>query len=395
MLKKNVYICYPPGYSGSYINWAINASDKDQSLTTVPDPVNTSLSKKFGGAGTSHLHTRLPTHQGLKAHLTWVLYNQPKDCRVYIINVDGGASVAAIHTISCYDPDGIFINIHNDNDVDVDSFCTINCVTKWPVYSEVLLGDRVTETDKIHDQFNPYDCSKDRIFRNWVVEGKDYFRHNAKLDFEMLDAFTNQYNSWYDTRHRAQPHEVNESMYIVKPDLSNRVFELSARDVSSDKFLPWFENFMSVSQVSDGWDTSTVQNIHPRYISSQVNLQWFESIARWEQTGELDDYLVSHSIIESQVIIRLFKNSNILFFTDKQKDDWDVFYYRCKGPDWPAETTDEHHYWDLPEWIQKEILDFGYKLSVLGKPNPVMKTLDWKNLSLEEINQIYQQTRTQ
>ena len=49
MLQKNVYILYPPGYCGSYINWAIHASDKELQKITVKDPLNNKNSAKYGG----------------------------------------------------------------------------------------------------------------------------------------------------------------------------------------------------------------------------------------------------------------------------------------------------------------------------------------------------------
>ena len=398
LLVKNVYIFYPPGYSGSYINWAINAADKDQSLHTVDNPVNKSVSLKLGGIGTSHLHTRLPTHQGIEAQLIWILYNKPTDHRVYIINSSTKETRRGIYLVSRYDPNGIFINVHNDNSSTVDSYCLINCVTKWPVFLEVMISDQQLLTGQnvgIHDQFDPYNCVNDRIFRNWAVKDESHlFKHNLKLDHAKLETSVLGYKNWYSIRNRAQPHEVNESMYVTDIDLTNRVFEVSAKDIASDEFLLWFEKFMTISQVSSDWDTSTVKNAHPDYIDSQTNLQWFDSIEHWEETGELDDYLLSHSIIESQVIKRILKNSNIVFLTEQQKNQWDIFYHRCSGPDWPASIGDEYQYYDLPDWVQKEIQDFGYKLNVPGKPNPIIKNLDWENLSLEEINQVYQHTKT-
>ena len=52
----------------------------------------------------------------------------------------------------------------------------------------------------------------------------------------------------------------------------------------------------------DDWDTSYVEEYHQNYINAQPNLQWFESFDNWCKTGELDEYLTSHIIIEAQLI---------------------------------------------------------------------------------------------
>jgi hypothetical protein len=45
MLHKNVYLIYPPGYSGSYLSWCLSKSEKDLSTITVDDPLNISDNK--------------------------------------------------------------------------------------------------------------------------------------------------------------------------------------------------------------------------------------------------------------------------------------------------------------------------------------------------------------
>lgn len=387
---------YPPGYSGSYINWAINSSDKELQKTTVKNPVNDNQSKKFGGVGTSHLHVRIPTHQGLAQHFTWVLYNRPKDARVYIINCFNDSVVQGIAQIAQYDPTGIFINIHNDDNLNVDSYGTINCVTKWPTYVDIMLANTENleqSRNQVHHDFDPYNCAGDIKFRNWVVENNEhFFRHNYKLNYDGLATSLKRHRDWFTIRHQAQPHEVNDSNYISDPNLKGRIFELSCLDVCSEIFVPWFENFMAQSQVSDDYSCDHVPEVHSQYIASQPNLQWFDSINHWEQSGELDDYLLSHSVIESQVIDRIFKNSNRVVLDHSHRDHWVSFYSRCRGPDWPDAET-EYDFFSLPDWVKKEIIDFGYKFTLNEQPNPEILSLDWKSMSTTDINNVYQQTK--
>jgi len=387
MLQKNVYVLYPPGYCGSYINWAINASDQDLASVTVKNPVNTDDSKKFGGSGTSHLHVRIPTHQGLEHHLSWVLYNRPADSKVYLISTDQTEIYYAIKIISHYDPTGVFVSVHNNNSSTVDSFGVINCVTKWPTYVEIM-SSRIFS---VHDQFDPYNCAQDQKFRNYVVRNNHkFFRHNPVLKQQHLDQQIDKQQKWYDIRHRAQPHEVNESMYVINVDLDHRLFEISCQDICSDKFLSWFDHFMKYSQVSTDYDQATVKNNHDIYVQAQKNLQWFESFEQWKLTGKLDDYLLSHSIIEAQLIIEIFNHSGIVVLDSTQQDQWTSFYARCRGPDWP-DTTSEYDFFNLPEWVQKEIQDFGYQFNLTTRPIKAILELDWENASTSDINDIYQQ----
>jgi len=396
MLQKNVYIMYPPGYSGSYINWAINSSDQDLKKVTVDNPINNEQSKKFGGKGTAHLHVRIPTHQGIYQHLTWVLYNKPTDSRVYIINSLTEHTGHNISTIAQYDPTGIFINIHDNNDESISSYGTINCVTKWPTYVDVMLAnqtDLLQSRKQVHENFNPYECSKDIEFRNWAVNNENFFRHNNKLNYHELSASVQRHRDWFQIRHTAQPHEVNETYYISNPDLKGRVFELSCLDICNEQFVPWFENFMLQSKVSNDYNCGHIPEIHEQYIASQPNLQWFESIKQWEQTGNMDDYLLSHSIIEAQVIKQIFKNSNRIVLDHSNRDHWVSFYSRCRGPDWPDADT-EYDYFNLPDWVKKEIVDFGYKFTLTENPDLAILSLDWENMTTKDINDVYQQTRS-
>ena len=387
MLQKNVYILYPAGYCGSYINWAINASDKDLGATTVKNPINNSDSVQFGGAGTSHLHVRIPTHQGIDHHVSWVLLNRPTNKRVYIINTDSREILYAIKIISQYDPDGVFISVHNNNCPTVDAFGNINCVTKWPTYLEIVS----TRLYPMHNDFDPYNCAKDQKFRNYVIHNNEtFFRHNTIIDQTVLQGRLQLQEKWYEVRHRAQPHEVNDTMYLTNVSLSNRLFELSCQDICSDVFLPWFDNFMQASMISSEYNLDTVNKNHATYIGAQKNLQWFKSFEHWKTTGELDEYITSHSITEAYVILEILKSSNVVKLTQGQRDQWVNFYACCRGPDWP-DAESEHDFFTLPDWIKKEIVDFGYHFNLTVEPNPVILKLDWENMSTQDINNVYQQ----
>ena len=54
MLKRNVYITYPAGYMGTYINWMLSVSEKNKKTSTVLQPLTNS--------NNAHNHLKIPTH---------------------------------------------------------------------------------------------------------------------------------------------------------------------------------------------------------------------------------------------------------------------------------------------------------------------------------------------
>jgi len=393
MLTKNVYILYPAGYGGSFINWAINASDADTAKHTVLNPINCTASSQLGGVGTSHLHTRLPTHQHIDWHIAWQLYNKPTDKRVYIVNSSEDEAYDAISRVIQFDPDAVFIYMHGNNSSLLESYGIITGFLKWPTNIDIRLtfNNSVNHGRKlVHDEFDPFNCKHDRLFRNWVVLNDSKFKNNHPLDQDLLLRYVNKFNRWYDIRNKFQPHEVNEQFYIKHASAERRVFELSIDTLFSNDFLQWFTSFMDDSKVSDQYDCTTVSSIHPEYLSVQSTLQWFKSIAQWEETGELDDFLLSHSIIESQLIKLIFQRVGKVILSSFQRDHWISTYIRLKGVDWPPCNEDAHYFWYLPDWVQAELIEFGYVPVVPFKPVLEFIDVDWQNMSTTAINEFYQ-----
>ena len=388
MLTKNIYILYPAGYSGSYINWAINISDKDLHSSTVKSPVNESTSAQFGGQGTAHNHVRIPTHQGIYHHLSWIIYNRPTDKKIYVINEGSGHVYSSISWIMQSDPDGVFIIVHNNNDPDIDAYGTINCITKWPTYGAAM----IYQHPLVEEKFSWTEST--RTYRNFIVKNhSNFFRHMEKPNYNALAHQVSRSSEWYKIRNNLQPHEVNELTYVTDFSLDNRIFDISCHDVASDYFPQWLENFMSNSRVSDAYDCDYVTNYQDNYVKSQQNLKWFDSIREWEDTGKLNSYLSSHCGIEAHVIMRIFKNSNRHLLSEVQQSTWINFYYKIKDPSWPS-IYDEHDFYTLPKQIQDEILQqFSYKFNVLDSPDTAILQLDWESASTEEINQVYQNTK--
>jgi len=385
MLVKNVYILYPPGYSGSYVNWAINISDNDLNVDAVKDPINQHASAKFGGKGTAHHHVRIPTHQGYPEHVNWMLYNRPTSPKIYILNVITDAE-HVISEILTHDPTGVFIRIHDNNNSLINSYGYINCVTKWPTYFAATAARRQTPL-----AFDPFNCASDLAARNFFVDRLEY--HWAlPVDFTVLEKHIKSQRDWFYERNKYQPHEVNQSTYVTDWSIENRIFELSCRDIASPEFLTMFENFMTQSQASNSFDLSYVKEFHTNYINAQSNLQWFTSVSEWQQTGNLDQYLTGHSVTQACIIREIFKNVNLKQIVTSN-NLWAEFYSKIKDPSWP-DCTNEWEFYSLPKSIQLELTEmFEYCPKSVTDLHLMELHSIWRSKSIEEINSIYQQIK--
>lgn len=398
MLTKNVYILYPAGYSGSYVNWAIHASDDDLCKLTVESPINLNPDPKYGGIGTSHLHHRIPTHQSIKQHLPWMILNKPVDKKVYILNTGKDDIAEVFCSILGYDKDPIFIVVHDNNDMDIRSYGHINCSTKWPVFfaaTHAMFDKKLT--------FNPFDCADDINFRNLVAQDLVGFRDLHPLESRILDqvkAHYQNYLNWFRARNLHNPHEVNEDYYIDRPCFpENCVFQLSCRDIVTENFPDILDKILQQSQCLSSFDTNRIVSVHQQYIASQKNLQWFESLHKWKQTGQIDQYLLSHSAIQGMILYRILQDCELQDRHPMTGSDplgymaWQAFYYRVKDSSWP-DCDHEQDFYLLPKQVQDELInDFDYvpKFSTDPERAKCRSALaDWKDLSLEEINKIYQ-----
>jgi hypothetical protein len=172
------------------------------------------------------------------------------------------------------------------------------------------------------------------------------------------------------------------------------VFEISCRDIATDPFPAWLQQTMEVASVSNNYNCEHVTEFHPEYTQAQPNLKWFEAMQHWDQTGELDPYLSSHSVIQAEVIKEIFTRSNVAFTSKKESHDWFVFYSSVRDHSWPSASFDPNSFWTLPDWIQQELKnDFGYQPLFNKEPNLTIKNLDWENMDLTDINKIYQESK--
>lgn len=305
MLTKNIYLLYPPGYSGSYINWAISKSDADLGKVTVDDPINKTQSKELGGPGTSHLHVRVPTHHHLQNHLIWMIYNRPTEKKIYLLNSgtvypDIKSPETCIAVISKYDPDAVFIHIHDNNNVDYRKYGALNTLIKWPVYFK---ANQSLERKYKFDSLNCKDSlnARDVFYKNF----DKIFPYSNPLDFDKLRNKFYWFDAWYRVRNEYNPHEVNEQTYVKPSDTPPVVYQTNLVKIASADFINWLDIFLVTSECSDNYNLSHVKNFHQNYIDNQPNMLWFDEIQKFRQTMILTEYLKSHSLLQAFILMEV------------------------------------------------------------------------------------------
>lgn len=302
MLNKNIYLIYPPGYSGSYLSWCIYKSEIDSAKTTVDSPLNHTKSEKYGGVGTAHLHHRVPTHMGIRQLLYWLVLNQPKDKRVYLVNSWSDAKLGdTLNYIMHIDRDPVIIHITAD-DEDTRALGNINAITKWPVYFKIHnFNDTYNFTDNANDiqSRNSFVCNYENIFPNShtmnfnrdEIDEKSYWYHDA----------SNIYSRWYSIRNEHNPHEVNETMYVPPADKPKHYYPIDLMEVYKDS-LP-----LKIAKILKDVDAGTfdftyVQNYHQTYVNAQPHVKYVDEIKKFRETKVLTEYLDSHALIQALVI---------------------------------------------------------------------------------------------
>lgn len=390
MLNRNVYILYPAGYHGSYLKWALEVSDP-QNLNIVKDPINIESGDKFGGPGTAHLHTRVPSHHNLEILLYWILRNRPQDNRIYLINTMCGRANACYSAANLltWDANGIVIVLHDDDDPDLISYGHINCVIKWPTFL-LTFKDRFSW----HEGFDAFACADDRQFRNWIVKNDWFLGSCARPDPEKVQQTADTFiDKWYKVRNQYQPHEVNNQTYPDHLDMTDRFFALPISHILKSTFISDLETIITDGALLDHKDTGPVQEIHDTYVRSQPNLAWFESIKNWRETGRLDPYLCSHSIIQAQIISQILRQRHVYYPSRETVNHWMSGYQNVKDPYWPPIID-----WQGFFYLSKDVLD---QLGLLGlpdfslPPDKAFTSLDWENMGIHQINDYYQERKQQ
>jgi hypothetical protein len=278
----------------------------DLAKTTIDDPLNTQENKTFGGAGTVHLHTRIPTHQSIHQHLCWMTYNQPKEKKVFLLNchnVPNSYNVSrpevAIRSIMASDPDPVIVVITDNGVLDDRKYGSLNTITKWPIFFKA--------NQQIEERFNfdSFNCKDSIDARNLFVESyHSMFPFLDGINDDLLAESLRWYKEWYDVRNTYNGHEVNEETYVLPSTEVKHLYQVSLTDIVSDRFPAWFDNF--VANINAGvFNTEFIKSYHQTYVDAQQNLQWFKEIEQFRKTLVLTDFLRSHSLLQAFVILEV------------------------------------------------------------------------------------------
>ena len=321
MQTKNVYILFPAGYSGTYLSWCLDKSESSTCINTVDDPINKTKSDNYGGAGTSHLYHREPTHANIEQIMYWMILNQPKDKRTYLINVWGWAQLTkAVNYILNFDRDPIIIHITADDD-DSRALGSLNAISKWP-----LIFDIFSHSDRFNIDF--YNLDDSFRTRNILVKHyKQIFHTTQKMNFEdkeinvtdgdnpnNLVKLMNQpdyyyhlrywITKWFSIRNKNTPHEVNEEQFIKPYKLPKNYYAIDIKEIYQNNFPDKLESIISGKDIGD-YNFDYVKEFHKNYIDNQPHLQYLEEISIFRKTRILTEYLNSHPLLRALVIINL------------------------------------------------------------------------------------------
>lgn len=286
MLRKNVYLLYPAGYTGNYINWIINVSDKHLAEHAVKDPITQ--------AGNTHGHIRIPTHQNFNKTMTWMLYNQPKEKKIYPINVIESSkdypvkAAYAVQNILRFDSDPVIINIHDNNDLDIRKFAAINMVTKWSVYLQVQA--------LWHNDYNPLVDPDENKAIDWLADNwKTAIVNNPPLNRDEVNWHLQKQNRWFELRHNQAPWEVTQDQYLLPHAIPDSVYDISVKDITQHDFIYKIADILEHNNVAD-FNFEHVHNFHSTFVEKQPNLVWFDDIDFFRKTGTASPWLLSHRL---------------------------------------------------------------------------------------------------
>jgi hypothetical protein len=298
MLKHDIFFLYSPGYSGNYLQWIINASEKNTAPHTIKDPIMPD--------GTTHGFIRRPTHLGLLRLVQWMIKNQPTDPQTYIVNVSqnnawGAHAAYAVDFLLHARPECRIVNIYAQDD-DETKYGALNTYTKWPTYFAATKS-QIDYKFNIWGALNhPSIADRNEFYKIW----RKQIPINLKNIWGEIDINLESYNHWYNERNQLQPWEVNQSEYTYYEETpKDQILNISLNDIVQPNFIqevfaPWIE-----SQNIGEFDWNHVAQYHSKYIDAQDNIQWFNAIQRMRQSQEVVPFLMKTSLSQAFLLEEL------------------------------------------------------------------------------------------
>jgi hypothetical protein len=293
MLTKNIYILYPAGYMGTYLNWIISISDRDLEKVTVPNPLTDS--------NNAHQHIKKPTHQSWDKTLTWIAYNRPEEKLIYSINCreDNNYRVHAAfaaQNILRMDSDPVIINLHDRGQLDLIKFGAISMFTKWPSY---MSANAVWHND--YDPGSDPDIIKARnwLYSNWQTSNPG----NPKINVDEILYNLNAHKKWFDIKTKVAALEVDTEQYHIPLDISDKnIYDIGIDEIVSDNFIDTFGKILEESQCGN-FDFSYADKFHCQYQSKQSTLAWFDAISLARNEHKFSQWFNTNAITQSMFLL--------------------------------------------------------------------------------------------
>lgn len=292
MLKNNIYITYPAGYMGTYVNWIISISDKDLKKTTVPNPLTTS--------NNAHGHIKYPTHISWLKTLTWIAKNRPDKKLIYAINARKEKDYYytpefAIQNIARIDQNPVFINCHDDDHDDTMKFGALNMFTKWPTY--------IAATNVWYDDYDPSTDTDVIRSRNWLLENwKKFNPGNSPINPDIIMYNLDKHKKWYHVRKKTAPLEISESQYLIPDRLPNHILDISINQIISKDFIDLLKSMLMPINCGD-FDFEDAKKFHTTYLDNQDNISWFKNVDKFRQRREVDSWFFKNAFTQALLLM--------------------------------------------------------------------------------------------
>jgi hypothetical protein len=309
MLKKNVYITYPAGYMGTYLNWMIHASEQDLAKETVVDPV-TEVSN-------AHRHIKFPTHLSWAKALTWIAYNKPTKNLVYALNARKHKDYHltpeyAIQNIMRMDENPVFINCHDEDDADTVKFGALNMFTKWPTFLSAI--------GVWHNEYNPATDSDSKQARNWLIDNwQKESPGNSKINPDIILYNLKGHRDWFDIRKKTAPLEMTTEQYLIPDGLPEHLYNVSIKDIIQKDFPRQFEDLVKSADLGD-FNFDHCKAYHETFLSKQTNIKWFEAVEKFRTTKTVDPWFYDNALSQAFLLLEIGKDKiEDLLFLDTEE----------------------------------------------------------------------------
>jgi hypothetical protein len=297
-LLQNVWLFYPPGYIGSYINWGIKKSHLDLAGQTLDDPVLPT--------GSSHALVRIPTHQAFDIQLSWLINTRPKQKSVIPVAhqyhvmrdtwlMENFNVVSKILTM--IEPYLFLINIHHGDDADAAEICALNQIDKWPVSWEII--------HKLNypGSYNPWSDSDHLRARNWLADNwKEYIIHPNRLNKKQFANALRYHKLRLKLRQAYDVSgEITDDQYPIAARLSHTLYEIEVNQILDPGFVRWFESNIDHKVLGkmnfDYWD----EFHRTKWLQTQKTRHWKDIKTAFIEHGDIHPYIKTNRLAEALV----------------------------------------------------------------------------------------------